>query len=157
MYVTSGTFTQALDSVAWLTLLTLFGLETGLAGRFGQGRHAAAIRGARLAAVTAILAAAVGYVHEKELLDAINIGLWIAVVGLLEFQVRHAAAVAERRAWFATAAATLYSGLGALVLAWLWRGEWFDAYDGLLWLTAFAAIELDLLWTPQGSVARQDA
>ena len=157
VYVGSGTFNQALDSIAWLILLTLFGLETGFAGRFGKGRAAVAIRGARLAAAAAILAAAVGYVHEKEWLDAINIGLWIAVVGLLEFQVRHPAAVAQRRAALATAAATLYCGLGAIVLVWLWQGERFDAYDGLLWLAAFEVIEMDLLRTAHGSVAGQRA
>jgi hypothetical protein len=29
-------------------------------------------------------------------------------------------------------------------LLWAWRGEWFDAYDALLWLVAFAAIEMDV-------------
>jgi hypothetical protein len=39
----------------------------------------------------------------------------------------------------------LYSGLGVLVLAWVWRFSWFDAYDAALWLVAFAAIELALV------------
>ena len=26
-----------------------------------------------------------------------------------------------------------------------WRGEWFDAYDALLWLVAFVTLELDVL------------
>jgi hypothetical protein len=30
-----------------------------------------------------------------------------------------------------------------LVGAWAWRGEWFDAYDALLWLAAFVLIELE--------------
>jgi len=42
-------------------------------------------------------------------------------------------------------ATTLYAGLGALVLVWAWRGEWFDAYDALLWLIAFVTIEIDVL------------
>jgi len=33
----------------------------------------------------------------------------------------------------------------ALVAAWLWRGDWFDAYDAALWLVAFATLEMDLL------------
>ena len=78
-------------------------------------------------------------------------------MGLLEFQVRHPAAVAHHSASLATAAATLYCGLGAIVLVWLWQGERFDAYDGLLWLAAFAVIEMDLLRTTQGSVARRGA
>ena len=38
-------------------------------------------------------------------------------------------AVAAHRARFAAVATLLYCGLVALVLVWLWRGEWFDAYD----------------------------
>lgn len=68
------------------------------------------------------------------------------MVALLEVEVRHAAAVARLRAWFARAAAALYSGLGALALAWIWQGEWFDAYDALLWLVAFVTLEINVLW-----------
>ena len=46
---------------------------------------------------------------------------------------------------FKTAAAVLYAGLGALVAIWLWRGEWMDAYDALLWLAALVVIELNIL------------
>jgi hypothetical protein len=31
------------------------------------------------------------------------------------------------------------------VAAWLWRGDWFYAYDAALWLTAFATLEIDVL------------
>jgi len=64
---------------------------------------------------------------------------------LLEFEVRYPGAVARHRAWIATTAATLYAGLGALVMVWAWHREWFDAYDAALWLTAFAMIEMDVL------------
>ena len=46
---------------------------------------------------------------------------------------------------FAAVTAALYSGLGALVLVWAWRGAWFDAYDAVLWLAAFATIEMNVL------------
>ena len=38
-----------------------------------------------------------------------------------------------------------YAGLLGLVLAWLLRGEWFDAYDAALWLAALATLEMGLL------------
>lgn len=144
-YLISGSRSEALDSIAWLILLALFELETGFADRYGQGRKATVIRSARVAAAAAILAAAVGYVEEKEWLDAVNTGLWIGVVALLEIEVRYAGPAMRYRPWFAAAAAALYSGLGAVVLAWLWQGSWFDAYDAALWLIAFAAIEMALL------------
>ena len=151
-YLFGRAWTQALDALAWLTLLALFALETGFDGRF-RARAMAAIRGLRLTAAAAVGAAAIGYAYQSEWLDAVNTGLWIAVVVLLEFEVRSPGAVARRRGWFTVTATTLYAGLGALVLVWAWRGDWFDAYDAALWLTAFAMIEMDVLQLSRGEAA----
>jgi hypothetical protein len=142
-YVVSGTMSEALDAGAWLALLALFQLETGFGRRLGGA--ATVIRIARLGAAVAVGAAAVGYVNQREWLDATNIALWIAVVVLLELELRRPAAVARRRAGFAATAAAVYGGLAVLVLIWAWRGEWFDAYDAMLWLAAFVMIEMDVL------------
>lgn len=144
-YAFTGTLSEALDATAWLAMLALFELETGFNGRFRASGAGIAIRGARLAAAAAVGAAAIGYVNQHEWLDAVNTGLWIAVVVLLEFEVRHPRAVARRRTWFVATTAALYAGLAALVLVWAGRGEWFDAYDALLWLAAFAMIEMDVM------------
>ena len=140
-----GTFSEALDATSWLTLLALFELETGYGDWLRRTRAAALVHGIRLLAVAAVIAAALGYVFGREWLDAVNSLLWIAVVMILEFEVRYPHAVERNRAWFAAVATTLYAGLGALVLVWAWRGEWFDAYDALLWLIAFVTIEIDVL------------
>ena len=113
----------------------------------------AAIRGLRLAAAAAVGAAAIGYAVQNEWLDAVNTALWIAVVVLLESEVRSPRAVARHRGWFTATAVTLYAGLAALVLVWAWRREWFDAYDAALWLAAFAMIEMDVLRGPRREVA----
>lgn len=143
IYLAFGTASEALDAAAWLVLLALFELETG-GGRFQEARAAAILRGARLVAAAAIVAAAIGYVRGEEWLDAINLGLWIAVVALLELEIRYPHAVAAHRARFTAVATLLYSGLGVPVLVWAGRGEWFDAYDALLWLVAFATIEINV-------------
>ena len=130
---------------AIFTLLALFELETGCIGRLREGRSIPAIRAIRLAAVAALVAAMIGYVYEKEWLDTLNVGLWSAVVSLLEFEVRRPDVVMRHRSSFAAAAIVLYAGLFALVAAWLWRGEWFEAYDAALWLVAFATLEMDVL------------
>lgn len=145
VFLASGTPSEALDSIAWLALLVLFELETGAIGRL-RWRHAIpAIRAVRLAAVAALVAAMIGYLHEKAWLDTLNAGLWCAVVALLEFEVRRPAAWVRHRSFFAATAIALYSGLAAVVAAWLWQGEWFDAYDAALWLVAFATLEVDVL------------
>jgi hypothetical protein len=142
-YVLQGTSSQALDSLAWLTLLALFELEAWNTGRAGQRHMGRVIRVLRIAAAGALVAALVGYVREREWLDAINVGLWIAVVGVFELELRRPDVVAHPPGKYM--APILYTGLGILVIAWLLRGEWFDAYDAALWLTAFATLELDLL------------
>ncbi|OGA44846.1 MAG: hypothetical protein A3G24_25035 [Betaproteobacteria bacterium RIFCSPLOWO2_12_FULL_62_13] len=156
-FLLSGTPSEALDAAAWLTLLALFELETAHEDRL-QGRHALAVTHAsRVAAAAAVVIAAAGYVFEGEWLDAANSWLWIAVVVLLEFEVRYPGAVKRRRVSFAAVAATLYAGLAALVLAWAWRSEWFDAYDALLWLIAFVTIELNVLRLAPGGDLRAGA
>lgn len=145
LYLASGTFIEGLDSIAWLALLALFQLETGY-GEVLRARFAiTAVHGMRFTALAAIGTAAAGFLYNHEWLDAANSGLWIAVVVLLEAEIRDPAAVAKHRARFMAALATLYAGLGAAAIAWAWRGDWFDAYDATLWLVAFATIEMNIL------------
>jgi hypothetical protein len=146
-YIIDGRFSEALESVAWYALLILFLLETT---RARQGASLLALRvnhGLRLAATLAIAVSAVFYVAEKEWLDAANLLLWIAVVTLLEIEIRRPAVIAAHRRVFTLTAALLYTTLGALAVVWLTRGEWMDAWDAALWLTAFGVLELDLLHT----------
>jgi hypothetical protein len=144
-YLYAGTPSKGLDAFAWLVLLALFALETGYAKHICAPRAAIAMRAVRLVAAAAVCAAGIGYVVERDSLDAINSGLWIAVVVLLEIEVRRPQDIALYRTWFTATAVMLYAGLAMLVLVWAWRGEWLDAYDALLWLIAFATIEMDVL------------
>ena len=153
VYAFSGTPNRALDSAAWLLLLALFVLETRFGDRLRTGRAISAVRGTRFAAAIGVCAAAAGYVYQREWLDAINSGLWIAVVLMFEVEIRFPDGVARYRAAFVSTAAVLYSGLGVLVLMWAWRGEWFDAYDALLWLASFATIEMDVLQASRETVS----
>ncbi|MGH8700651.1 MAG: hypothetical protein ACREVR_05680, partial [Burkholderiales bacterium] len=149
IYLVSGTRSEGLDSIAWLTLLALFELETGFGQRLRARPAIAAVHGLRFAALAAVGVAAAGFLYNNEWLDAANSGVWIAVVALLELEVRRPATIAAHRTRFTAAAVTLYSGLGLLDLVWLWLGEWFDAYDAALWLVAFATIEMNVLEAAQ--------
>lgn len=157
VYVINGSASEALDSGAWLALLLAFEMETGARGRFAEGRLSTVLRGVRLVAAVAILAAGIGYVRDEEWLDVANAGLWIAVVTLLEFEVRHGAYVSLHRPSFKALAGALYCGLGIVVLVWLWQEEWLDAYDAFLWLVAFATIEMNLLGMGREPAARPAA
>jgi hypothetical protein len=144
-YALFGRPTEALDSLAWFTLLALFELETAYPQRMQQKRVAVIVRAGRLVAGGAVVMAAIGFIREHEWLDAVNAMLWIAVVILLEFEVRRLDAVERHRPLFAAIAGSLYAAMAALVVIWAWGGEWFDAYDALLWLIAFVALELNVL------------
>jgi hypothetical protein len=140
-----GRLTEAIDSIAWFALLVLFEVETAQPQRLRGKRVAALVHAGRLVAGVAVAIAAAGFFYEREWLDAINAALWIAVVVVLEIEVRFLDAVGRHRTLFAGVTGTLYSGMAALVLTWAWRGEWFDAYDAALWLVAFVAIEINVL------------
>lgn len=152
-YLYAGSPAKALDALAWLVLLVLFALETGSRAHRHSASVTLAVRTVRLAAAIGVCAAGIGYVIERDSLDAVNTALWIAVVILLEIEVRRPRDVARYRAAFTLTAAVLYAGLALLVPVWAWRGEWFDAYDALLWLAGFAAIERDVLALPDTNAA----
>jgi hypothetical protein len=148
-YLYAGPPSKALDAAAWLVLLALYTLETQHANIITSPHAVRALRAMRIVVASAVCAAGVAYLLERNLLDTVNTALWIAVVALLEFEVRYPIAIARDRRIFAITAVTLYAGLAALVAAWAWLGAWFDAYDALLWLIAFATIELDVLTPPR--------
>lgn len=153
VYLWSGTLSEALDSVAWLTLLLSFEAETGRGGLWAGRRAAFFVRGCRLVAAAALVAATLGYFRDEEWLDVANMVLWIAVVALLEAQVRYPGLAARRRAAFTGLAVVLYSALATVASAWAWRGEWFDAWDAALWLVAFVTIEMNLFQKSRGEPA----
>ncbi len=79
--------------------------------------------------------------------DAINGGVWLLVVGLLEIDVwLQERGRYEGMALKASTAAkiVLYGTLGLGVLFWMWKGEFKDWWDALLWLVAFVFIELNV-------------
>ena len=144
-FVFYGTTSKGIDAAAWLTLFVLFEAETSFGDRLAGARARLALRALRLLAAAGVIAATIGYVFEDNALDAVNSALWIAVIVLLEAELRFPQAATRHRVAFGGAAVLLYGGLGVLVLMWALRGMWIDAYDAALWLTAFATIELDIV------------
>ncbi|MBM3342083.1 MAG: hypothetical protein FJY56_08230 [Betaproteobacteria bacterium] len=143
----SGRFSEALDSIAWYVLLILFMIETARARPLCAAHGFTWMHALRALATLAIAASLVLYVREQEWLDAANLFLWIAVVALLEIEMRYPAQVAAHHRQFAATATLLYGALGVLVLIWLARHEWMDAWDAAIWLAAFGLLELRILAT----------
>lgn len=154
LYAVFDTPSTAIDAAAWLILLLLFEWETELRGRWRGNWLASAIHVTRIVAILGIGIAAIAFVREDAWLDAVNSALWIAVVVLLEVEMRLPLLVALRPSLFFAMAAALYCALAALVLAWAWRSEWLDAYDAMIWIVAFAIIEMDVLRFSRRSAAQ---
>lgn len=144
-FALQGSATKATDSAAWLVLLLLFLTETHFQATLTTTVRRFAIHAARLAAGAGVIAAAVSYIIEGNRLDAINSAVWIAVVVLLEVELRWPRLIGRARRAFTATAVMLYSTLAVLVFAWAARGEWLDTYDAALWLIAFATLEVDVV------------
>jgi len=146
VYVVQGAAREAADSMAWFTLLALFYIETSAQSRARHALVEAGIRYLRIAAAAVVAAAVYAYAIVDAWLDAANSALWIAVVVLLEMQVRYPAYAQRRRRAFTIIAVVLYGALSFLPIVWLVQREWLAAYDAALWLAAFAIIEMEV-WT----------
>ncbi len=78
-------------------------------------------------------------------LDVANSLLWFALIAVMEFEVRKSVLVLKYANLFWLLTIMIFTGLIAMAGGWLWREAWLDAYDALLWITAFGMIEVDLV------------
>lgn len=148
IYATAGRFSEGLDAFAWFALLLLFEIEIRYPHWTRIPRNAFMLGLLRLIAVAGVAIAAFSFIREHEWLDAGNAWLWIAVVAVLELPLRAPLLVARHRRAFTITSLALYGALAVMALTWLARGAWLNGYDALLWIAAFALIEMDLLRLP---------
>jgi hypothetical protein len=149
-YARYGRVTELVDTAAWFVLLLLFEWETG--GWPMPARARRPVHVVRVLASVAVAVAVAGYAFEREWLDFANEATWLAVVVLLELEVRVPPQAHHLHRWRRAAAVALYAALVAFMLAWLGDGlvgaeplhALLDAWDALLWLVAFATIELNV-------------
>ncbi len=139
VYALIGRSSEILDAAAWLLLLAAFALAS-FAPVFAQ-RWQTTLALLRFAAGAVVLWAALRFVAEQEWLDALNAWLWIAVVIALEIELRTGLRAATSRRWPRIITRLLLAALLLPVLLWLVAGEWFEAYDALLWIITFALVE----------------
>lgn len=145
IYAIAGRFSEGLDALAWFALLVLFDIETRCPRWTRIPRHAIALDVLRLLAACGVATAAVSFIHERQWLDAANAWLWIGVVALLELQVRAPHLATRLRKAGTACSLILYGALAGIATLWLVRGDWLNGYDAVLWIAAFALIEMDLL------------
>jgi hypothetical protein len=152
LFFTLETFTEGLDSLAWLSLLLLFEWETTRLQQAGvSARRKALVHAGRILAYLMIFYSALSYssasyAAEHGRLDTWNSWTWIAIVLVLEVEVRFAHHY-SRAAWLLRNGikTVLYGALFVYASLWGLEGTWLDCYDALLWILCFFAIELNLV------------
>lgn len=151
LYARHGSPSELLDTAAWLALLLLFEWETG--GWPLPDRMRPVLHGIRAVASVAVVWACIGYAREAAWLDFANALAWLGVVGVLELEVRLPPQALRLHRIRRVLALLLYALLAAFAAAWVVIGlhggtdpvsAWLDAWDALLWLVAFVAIELNV-------------
>jgi hypothetical protein len=161
LYARYGRTTELVDTAAWFVLLLLFEWETG-GWRMPEGARTP-VHVVRVLAGLAVALAVAGYAWEREWLDFANEAVWLAVVVLLEVEVRVPREARELHRWRRWITMLLYAALVAFMLAWLVDGligdeplhALLDAGDALLWLVAFATIELNVFGLAPGRNTRR--
>jgi hypothetical protein len=140
IYAVVDTWTSAVDALVWLALLVMYELETN--GIFLTIKNKLQrIRNFLIAVIATVFAS---YVLDNEWLDVVNSVLWFVLIALLELEVRWPDKVFRYRQSYWLATVAVFACLIGVVIAWLWRSAWLDVYDAILWIVAFAAIEVDI-------------
>ncbi len=135
VHAATGRLSELLDAGAWFVLLVAFSLEA-FAPAFAQ-RHLQVLQGVRALAAVVVLWAALHYLAEREWRDALNAWLWITVVITLEAELR----TNRLSPMLHRLSQALCTALLIPALLWLSAGDWFEAYDALLWICAFVVVE----------------
>lgn len=141
LYAALDSVISAVDAFAWLALLLSFELETaGLPPQLSDTRlHL--IRNGLLVIIVLVTFA---YLLTGDLLNICSELLWLALIGLLEMEVRTPGLIEQHQRVYWLASVVVFVGLITMVGISAWMGAVLDAYNNLLWIIAFALVEVDL-------------
>ena len=142
LFLLTGGFVNAADSIVWLLLLVSYDLESYNI-KLPISIHA--LHQLRNIFVCFIAMIFFGYLMQGDILGAANSLLWLALLVLLELETLKPNWKNANQTVYWAATALVFIGLVALVFIWVSLGAWLDAYDAALWITAFGIVEADLL------------
>ncbi len=140
IYAVVNNFIGALDSLTWLILLVLYELDANFYGLMAEKKQ----HRIRTFLIMVIALVFFAYVHGHEWLEVINFLFWLALIALLELEVRLPDKVANYRLSYWWATVIVFIGLIGVVIAWAWQSAWLDVYDAIVWIIAFGLIEVDI-------------
>lgn len=141
LYAALDSFISAIDAFAWLTLLLSFELETAGLPSTIQEKSLHKFRNALLVIIALVT---FGYLLLGDLMNFANSVLWIGLIGLLEMEVRASRLVKSHSKLYWLASVIVFIGLLAMVFMSFWFGAVLDGFNNMLWIAAFALVEVDL-------------
>lgn len=144
-YVITDRLYDGLDSIAWLGLLFSFELEARCLHHPISVRLVPLNRAFRFLAILLITTAYGGFIRESAWLDVMNSVLWLIAIVLLECESRLPRVVSRFPLAFKLIGGGVLLSLIGLSLVWANQGQWFDAYDAVIWIIALVIIDLDYL------------
>ncbi|MGD0961822.1 MAG: hypothetical protein ABSB19_18585 [Methylomonas sp.] len=142
IYALADSLLSALDALAWVGLLILYDLE---AEAIPVTITKTTLHGCRIALIALVVAVFFSYWYSKAWLDVGNALLWFALIAMLEFEMRFPGKVAEFKKHLRFSMLVVFAGLIVMALVLLLKSYWLDAYDAILWILAFALLEVDII------------
>lgn len=146
LFSVNGTFTETIDTAAWVVILALFEWETiSLKEEYSGMLEKIAIALLTLVGYGVIFFSAYSYYQESEWLDLANSVTWILVILVLQYDVHFPGHYGQSE-WTArnSIKIALYAALFVFAIIWGVQGEALDFYDSFLWILSFFVIEMNV-------------
>lgn len=146
LFSVNGTFTETIDTAAWVVILALFEWETiSLKEEYSGILEKIFIAFLTLAGYSVILFSAYSYYLESEWLDLANSITWILVILVLQYDVHFPGHYGQSE-WTKRniIKLVLYGALFCFAVMWGIQGEALDFYDSFLWILSFFVIEMNV-------------
>jgi len=141
LYTIFDSLSTGIDAITWLILLVLYELE---ANSTTLALSAGILNKIRTVLIAVIIGVFFNYLQESRWLDVCNSLLWFALIAMMEIEVRRPDIVFRYATLYWLLTTSIFVGLIIMAGLWLHERAWLDAYDALLWITAFGFIEVDI-------------
>ena len=146
LFAMNGTFTETIETAAWVVILALFEWET----YHLKEEHWSVIEKGIISVLSffgysVVLFSCYSYFIEAEWLDFINSLTWIFVILVLQYDIYFPGHYGKSE-WTARNILkfTLYGALFVFAVIWGVQGEALDFYDAFLWMLSFFVIEMNV-------------
>ena len=146
LFAMNGTFTETIETAAWVVILALFEWETyHLKEEYWSLSEKGIISVLSFFGYGVVLFSCYSYFADAEWLDFVNSLTWIFVILVLQYDVYYPGHYGKSE-WTARNILkfALYGALFVFAVMWGVQGEALDFYDAFLWILSFFVIEMNI-------------